>query len=128
MEPKASWTDQQVEQTVGRILRTGVLIAAMVVFIGGILYLIHYGTELPDYHVFHGEPSDLRSVSLILQDAWALHRRGLIQFGILLLMATPVVRVAFSLFAFAKEHDRTYMIVTSLVLALLLYSLAGGRL
>jgi uncharacterized membrane protein len=44
----------------------------------------------------------------------------------LLLIATPVARVAFSLFGFAAERDRTYVIVTTIVLAVLLYSLIGG--
>lgn len=104
------------------------MVSALVVLIGGILYLIQYGSQLPDYHVFRGEPSDLRSLQGILQDAFSWHSRGVIQFGILLLMATPVVRVAFSLFAFGLEGDRTYMIVTAIVLILLIYSLSGGTL
>lgn len=125
---KDKWTDQKVEFLVGTILRTGVMISAFVVLIGGILYLIQNGSQLPDYHVFRGEPSDLRSLQGIFQDALSFHSRGVIQFGILLLMATPVVRVAFSLLAFGLEADRTYMIVTAIVLVLLIYSLMGGTL
>ena len=51
------------------------------------------------------------------------HSRGLIQFGLLLLIAVPVARVAFSVVAFALQRDRTYVVVTLIVLAVLLYGL-----
>jgi uncharacterized membrane protein len=121
-----AWTDKQVEQMLGNLLRAGVLLAAVVVLIGGILYLAQYGATTADYRVFRGEPSDLRTVSGIVTGAVSLRTRGLIQFGLLLLMATPIARVAFSLFAFVRQRDRTYVIVTLIVLATLVYSLTGG--
>ena len=54
--------------------------------------------------------------------------RGLIQFGLLLLIATPVARVAFSVFGFTQERDWVYVVITLIVLALLVYSLSGGSL
>ncbi|MBI3990079.1 MAG: DUF1634 domain-containing protein [candidate division NC10 bacterium] len=122
------WTDEQVEQIVGNLLRTGVIVAALVVLVGGVLYLVRHGATSPDYQVFRGEPADLRSVSGIVTDALSLRSRGVIQLGLLLLIATPVARVAFSVFAFARQHDRPYVLVTLIVLALLISSLAGGRL
>src|ERR687887_1958519 len=125
---RRTWGDQQVEEIVGTLLRVGVIVAAAVVLGGGALYLFRYGSGLPHYQVFHGEPADLRSISGIVMDAIALRSRGVMQFGLLLLIATPVARVAFSVVAFALEHDRAYVIVTLIVLALLLYSIAGGLL
>lgn len=52
--------------------------------------------------------------------------RALIQLGLLLLIATPVSRVAFSVFAFERQRDWTYVGITLAVLAVLVYSLAGG--
>jgi len=80
-----------------------------------------------NYRVFAGEPVELRTISGIFYEAWALHGRGLIQLGLLVLIATPVARVAFSLFAFLYERDWTYVFVTLLVLGLLVYSLFGGH-
>ncbi|HVN80937.1 MAG TPA: DUF1634 domain-containing protein [Terriglobia bacterium] len=119
------WTDRRVEAIVGDILRTGVITAAAVSLVGGVAYLIRYGRDLPQYRVFQGEPDDLRSVHGIVMDAFSLSRRGLIQFGILLLLATPLARVAFSAIAFALQGDRTYVIITLLVLASLLFSLSN---
>ncbi len=123
-----AWTDVQVEQIVGTLLRSGVIVAALVVLAGGILYLIRYGAALPNYRVFRGEPVDLRSVSGIVSDALSFRFHGIIQLGLLLLIATPVARVAFSILAFALQRDRTYVTVTLIVFGVLLYSLIGGGL
>lgn len=128
LQPRRTWTDEQMDRIISTLLRSGVLISALVVLVGGIFYLIHYGSALPDYRVFHGEPADLRSISGIVKGALSFHTRGMIQFGLLLLVATPVVRVGFSILAFALQRDRTYVIVTLIVLTVLLYGLAGGGL
>jgi len=125
--PVMRWTDEQVEQILGNLLRGGVILAAGVVAVGGVLYLMRYGANSPNYHVFHGEPADLRGLSGILTDVMSLHRRALIQLGLLLLIATPIARVIFSVFAFAKQRDYTYVIVTLIVLGVLIYSLFGTK-
>ena len=119
-------SDQRLEQILGNLLRVGVMISGAVIFVGGILYLLRHGSAVPHYRVFSGEPSDLRHVRGIVSDALALQGRGLIQFGLLLLVATPVARVLFSLVGFAIQRDRTYVVVTLIVLAVLIYGLAGG--
>ncbi len=120
--------DKRVDQIIGTLLRTGVILAAAVVFAGGILYLAQYGADPTHYRAFQGEPFDLRHISAIFGDALALCARGIIQLGLLLLIATPVVRVAFTVFAFAYERDWIYVIVTLVVLTLLLYSLGAWHL
>jgi len=127
LKSSRAWTDQRVEAILGNLLRAGVLIAAAVVVLGGVIYLLRHGSTLPDYRAFRGEPTDLRTFSGILADAAAFRGRGIIQLGLLLLIATPVARVAFSVVAFALERERLYVIVTLTVLAVLLFSLAGGH-
>ncbi|MGA2430426.1 MAG: DUF1634 domain-containing protein, partial [Candidatus Acidiferrum sp.] len=80
-----------------------------------------------NYRVFAGEPAELRTISGIFHEALAFQGRGLIQLGLLVLIATPVARVAFSFFAFLYERDWTYVLVTVFVLGLLIYSLFGGH-
>ena len=94
---------------------------------GGTIYLWRHGFELPQYKSFRGEPADLRSVAGILGNVFLGSGRGVIQLGVLLLIATPVMRVVSLLFGFAWQRDRLYAAVTLVVLALLLYSLFGGR-
>ena len=117
------WNDQRIETLVGALLRAGVLIAAVVGLIGGAVYLLHHAHDAPRYHVFIGEPAEYRSVTDVVIDALQGRGRGLIQLGVLLLVATPVARVALCVFAFLKQRDRLYVGVTLFVLAVLLFSL-----
>ena len=120
---RGRWTDERVEQIVGNLLRTGVLTAAAVVLLAGVYYLARHGNEVHDYQVFRSEPRALRSIGAIMEDALTGSSVGIIQLGVLLLLATPVARVLFSVAAFVLLRDRMYVVVTLLVLAILLYSL-----
>ena len=119
-------TDEQVDQLLGNLLRLGVMVATTVAIIGGLLHLARHGGEPTGHHVFTSEPPYLRSVGGIVRGALALQSDAVIQLGLLLLIATPVARVAMSLVAFILQRDRVYVVVTSIVLALLLFSLTGG--
>ncbi|HLJ28765.1 MAG TPA: DUF1634 domain-containing protein [Candidatus Angelobacter sp.] len=127
MQARNRWTDYELEQIIGNLLRAGVILAAFVVLVGGVFYLFQHGTGRPDYHTFHEPSSDMRSVKGVLRDALALHSRGIIQFGLLLLVLTPVSRVAFSALGFWAEGDRMYVVITLIVLAVLLFSLLGAK-
>jgi uncharacterized membrane protein len=118
-----NWTDEKVETIIGNLLITGVLLSAAIVLAGGVIYLIHFGHSTPGYGVFRGEPDSLKSIRGILRYAFEFHGRGIVQLGLLILIATPVARVAFSIIGFAAERDRLYVIFTSIVLLILLYSL-----
>lgn len=122
------WIDQRIEIIIGNLLRTGVLLSACVVLVGAAVYLKRHALEPAGYHVFSGEPSEFRTVSGILHSVRAGRGRGLIQLGLLLLIATPIARVLFSLGGFAIENDRMYVLFTAVVLAVLLYSIFGSGL
>jgi uncharacterized membrane protein len=76
--------------------------------------------------MFRGEPVDLRVVSRIVRESLSLSGRAIIQFGLLLLIATPVARVAFSILGFAKERDGMYVVFTAIVFSILIYGLLGS--
>ena len=116
-------SDDTVEQIVGRLLQIGVLIAAAVTLVGGVMLLVQHGQSPTDYAIFRGEPAFLRSLSGIVTAALAHDSRAIVQLGLVLLIATPIARVAFTLVAFALQRDRVYVGVTALVLALLLFGL-----
>ncbi len=119
-------TDEQMDRIIGNLLRAGVILAASVVLAGEIWHMVQRGSGLPNYKVFRGEPSELRSVAGVVGGVLQGHSADLIQFGLLLLIATPVVRVAFSVWAFAVQRDRAYVVITLIVLAALVVSLAGA--
>lgn len=119
--------DEALEVVLGRLLRIGVIASAAVVAAGGIALLVAYGRWIPDYRIFQNAASPLRSVAGILHEALALHPGGIVQTGILLLIATPVLRVVFSLFGFARQRDWLYVVLTLIVLAVLAVGLVGWK-
>lgn len=122
----SSWSDEQFDIVLAHVLRFGVLVSAAVVAAGGVVFLARHGFERPSYHVFRGEPLPLRSVHGIVAEGLDLHGRGLIQLGLLLLIATPIARVVFSIAGFARQRDWLYVAITLMVLTLLGYSLLAG--
>jgi len=110
-------TDEHMEQIVGNLLRAGVVLAATVVAAGGIWYLAVAGSTPVAYQHFHAGPSRIRTIAQLPGPLLV------IEIGLLLLIFTPVARVAFALAAFYLERDRVYIAVTLIVLLILLYSI-----
>jgi uncharacterized membrane protein len=121
-----SWSNEKVETMMGNLLRVGVILAATVILLGGLIYLVRHGTAQPNYRMFRGEPADLKTLRGIWEDALSFRGRGIIQLGLLLLILTPIARVSFSVYAFARQRDWTYVTFTLIVLGLLVFSLANG--
>jgi uncharacterized membrane protein len=121
------WTDTRIEIWVGALLRTGVMLAATVVLAGGVLYLVQNRGPRTNFHQFHGEPRQLLSVGGIAHGVAAGDARSIIMLGLLLLIATPVARVGMCVAGFAFERDRMYVVISSVVMAILLYSLFVHR-
>jgi uncharacterized membrane protein len=118
-----SEADLKMEITISRMLRVGVSLAAFVVLVGAILYLWQaHGVET-DYRHFHAIPTPVDHFWPVLESIRHLDSRSVIRLGILLLIATPIVRVAFCLYSFAMQKDKLYVLVSGTVLAVLLYSL-----
>ncbi|MGB6974831.1 MAG: DUF1634 domain-containing protein [Terracidiphilus sp.] len=115
--------DRHLESIIGNLLRAGVLLAAAVVFSGGVLYLAGFHAQPVHYGVFHPDGAGTRTFAGIFRSALHGNSLGLMQFGLLLLIATPVARVAMAVAGFAMERDRMYVMVSLIVLGVLLFSL-----
>lgn len=117
--------DKHFDEMISVLLRTGVIVSSVVVLIGGVLYLVQSGMLKPVYKPFHREPQNLRGLGEIIRGIFTLNPRNWIQFGLLLLVATPVARVALCVITFVKEKDRTYIVLTLIVFCVLLFGLIG---
>jgi uncharacterized membrane protein len=120
--PGQRWSDHQVDQVIARLLQIGVLIASIVVLVGGTLLVARGGTVL-DLTEFRGESSAVTSVGAILRGVAAMDARAITQLGLVLLILTPIARVALTLGAFVLQRDRLYVALTAVVLVLLLVGL-----
>lgn len=120
-------TDQRLEIAMGHMLRIGVTVAAVVVLAGGILYLFQSQGTPPDYQHFHGAPAAYEHIASIIAGVSHFDSRSLIEFGILLLIATPICRVIFGVIGFALLKDRLYAAISLVVLIVLLGSFFTRR-
>ncbi|GAP94163.1 DUF1634 domain-containing protein [Leptolyngbya sp. NIES-2104] len=118
--------EAQLERSISTLLQCGVWLSSLIVLIGGVLYLMRHGSESVDYRVFRGEPAMYRSLPGIITSMLTGHRRGIIQFGLVVLIATPILRVLLCFIAFLRWRDFTYLTITALVLSGLIYSFVGA--
>jgi len=119
--------EYSLEMAMGRMLQTGVTIAALVVLIGGVMYLAQSGGSPRDYQHFHAATPATTTIGGILTSAVHLDPRGVMGLGILLLIATPVCRVLFGVVGFALLRDRLYTAISLIVLGVLLFSFLTNR-
>lgn len=119
-----------VEALIGWVLRAGVLISVSVVVIGLVLTFIHHPEYVSSEDALRQLIDPARRQLDSRAGVWGglLQMRGqaIVMLGLLLLIATPVMRVAASIFIFARERDRLYIAITTLVLLLLLTSFFLG--
>jgi len=102
-----------IERRIAALLRAGMLAAMIAMCTGGTWYLAAHG----------GDPMARAG----RQSHFGGEGVGLMRVGIVILMATPIARVAFSVGAFVCARDRTYALISATVLGILLYSVLGGR-
>jgi uncharacterized membrane protein len=127
MPPHKHPTDHELECSVADMLLIGVLTATAIVLIGTALYLRHPLQPTPDYRHFTAADPNLRSLAGIWQGALHGHAVSFIQLGLVVLIATPIARVALCLLGFARQRDRLYAAISAIVLIILIYSLANPR-
>lgn len=120
-----------VEIWVSHLLRAGVVLSLVVILAGTLLTFWHhrdYMTNSTSIRELTGAgwefPHDLRAVAA---SALAGEGRGLVVGGLLILILTPVMRVALTLVMFFVEKDRPYVLLSAIVLALLTISFLLGK-
>lgn len=111
----------QLSNSISWILQGGVILSALLIVIGIAMLPTRPGglsaTRMLNF------PQTLGQVGAGLL---MLRPQAFIMLGLLLLIATPIVRVAASLVMFIKERDYKYMVITAGVLAILIFSLFIG--
>ena len=117
--------DRDVQVILGSLLRIGVILSMTVILVGGVLYLFNHKNELTDYGVFDPLKLNYASIVSILVRLSHFDSRAIIQFGILLLIFTPVARVVFSVFSFIIERDYLYVTIGLIVLGVIMFSLSN---
>jgi len=106
-----------IERMVNRVLVVGVGLAVAMMAVGIVLSLLDR-TGLPAHVVALGD---------LASQLGSFDPAAYLSLGLMVLIATPFVRVAGSIVAFARQHDRRYVLITAVVLAVMCLSVALGR-
>ncbi|MGE5218077.1 MAG: DUF1634 domain-containing protein [Chloroflexota bacterium] len=122
---------RKVELLISNLLRLGVLLSLALVVCGAVVSFVQHPEYLSD-RSFFGQPSGPRSPILhslgeVGTGLRAFQGEAIVTLGILLLIATPVIRVGVSIFAFIYQRDRLYTVITATVFCLLLLSFVLGK-
>ena len=124
-DPMSQSKATRTELAVSFVLRFGVILSAAVIVLGLVLLAVRGG---------QGSQGDLaaarsfpHSVATVWSGLLAFDPVSVITLGLILVILTPISRVAVSIVAFAAEGDRRYVIVTAIVLAILVASLVLGK-
>jgi uncharacterized membrane protein len=129
---KEFWAERDMELLIGKLLRYGVTLACGITLFGGVIYLYqHHGASISHYKpVPDGLPFPgtdyLRELATIVPRMFAFDGAAIIQFGVCVLIATPILRVAFSIIGFLIEKDYLYVVITAIVLCIILANMLLG--
>lgn len=115
--------DKDVQLILGTLLRVGVLVSTAIVIIGGIVFLSTQTNHIVSFENFKPEQAKFSSVAEIFKGLKTLDGLAIIQFGVLLLIFTPIARVVFSIFSFLMEKDYMYVLIGVIVLCVIITSL-----
>jgi len=127
MAQKISFKDTDMQVVIGWVLRIGVIVSISIVFFGGIIFLYRHGQEVVDHRKFVGIPNFIQSFKGIMYGIITFRGQAIIQFGIILLIATPILRVIFSTIGFVLEKDKLYIFISLLVLLIIFASMLSGH-
>jgi len=118
--------DKDIQVILGTLLRAGVILSMSIVLIGGVIFLIHNKGVITDYKVFKPELAKFSSIAAIFKGVLTFQGDAIVQFGILMLIFTPIARIVFAIFSFLIERDYLYVLIGFIILAIITISLNGG--
>lgn len=126
MEQTKNITDKDIQSLIGNLLRVGVYLSMGIVILGGLIYLFNHGNEKIDYAIFDFNKVSLKTVTVIFSEVLTFQGAAVIQFGLLMLIFTPIARVLMAVVSFFIEKDYLYVLIGLIVLAIIMVSLSGG--
>jgi uncharacterized membrane protein len=121
---------RRVELAISILLRVGVVTSLILIVIGTIVSFVRHPEfakspqALPSLVQPAVEP--MRSLGDLAARLHEFRGQPIVTLGLLVLIATPIMRVAVSIVAFLLEGDRPYTFITLAVFCLLMLSLVLG--
>jgi uncharacterized membrane protein len=122
---------RQVELLISNLLRVGVMLSLILIVLGTVTTFVQHPEYLSDRtslgHLIDPGSATPHGLSEVIAGVRRFQGEALVTAGLLFLIATPVMRVGVSIFAFIYQHDRLYTLITAMVFCLLLLSFVLGK-
>lgn len=115
--------DRDIQSLLGSLLKTGVMLSTAIIMFGGIIYLVRHTNDPVSFEHFNPDNVKFNSFVSIFIGLRNFEPLAIIQFGIVLLISTPLARILFSVFGFLIEKDYLYVAIGLIVLVIILMSL-----
>lgn len=123
---RKNFTDVDLNRSVGNLLRLGVLLSVTISLVG-FIKLFFEGFEMPKKYTSLDVGSSSEKVwGHFWHSLGAGEGMAIIQLGILILIVTPIMRIVFALIGYLKEKDYVYVVISSIVLAIMAISFFTG--
>lgn len=126
-QPKPAGDDRLLDYVLSDVLRIGLLCASALMVIGGTMYFLHASGLPGQFSTFVQQPADLRTVGGIVKLALTGDAQGIMQLAVVMLVATPFLRVVAGCIMFARERDFKYVVISLIVLSALICGLLAGN-
>lgn len=119
-----TFQDKDLQTFIGNLLRFGVIVAMVIVIAGLILYLFSHGGDIAAYGTFN--ENGVFRTDAFWQALKSGESKAIMELGVIILIATPIARVLFTMVGFWLEKDRMYTLIAFIVLCIIAYSLLFG--
>jgi uncharacterized membrane protein len=123
-EDRSSRLDMNI--VISNLLRFGVILSSAFIVVGLAIIFVKNPPAFPatvEQLTASNFGKTTLDAGVLLSGVAAANAIYVIQLGLIILLATPVVRVAASVILFAAEKDRTYVAITLIVLGILIVSI-----
>ncbi|MDC8103062.1 MULTISPECIES: DUF1634 domain-containing protein [Chryseobacterium] len=123
---RKNFTDVDLNRSVGNLLRLGVILSVAISIIGFVKLFLE-GFKMPkNYSLLETGSSSEKVWGQFWESLCKGEGMAIIQLGILVLIFTPLMRIVFALIGYLKEKDYIYVIISSIVLAIMAISFFTG--
>lgn len=120
-------TDKTIQRIIGDVLKYGVRTVLAISTVGGLIFLYNHANEQADYSRFtENDRNIIEVVSDVFKGVINMEGRSVIYLAIIVLFCTPLIRLLLSLVSFILEGDKLYVLITTLVLIIIAFSMYFG--
>ncbi|NNN19905.1 MAG: DUF1634 domain-containing protein [Acidimicrobiaceae bacterium] len=123
---------RRAELIISGVLRIGVLLSLSIVIIGVVVAFaskpgVYLHTNATNKSLLSRSSAYPHSISTVFSGLAHLQGEAIIVFGLIILLATPMLRVLVSAFIFAFQRDRYFVPITVFVFLILVTSFLLGK-